>query len=706
MINLDFKYAEARNFLCFGPQGIKIDFKAYGNIVHIRGENLDVENEEERIASNGVGKSSIPEIIVYALFGKTIKQPTKIKHNNVINNKIGKNLYVEVKWGDFRVVRTRKPDTLRLWQSADAIWGTYVICPSTNEKIVVDGKAVNSKGETFEYSRDQVVDTEISLGGIPATQELLLSKLGMTYETFVNIFIFTDNNAGAFLESDTPDKRKFVENLLALDKYRLFGEAAKKLRNSYKETIKSISQSYESLLNEAQAGENRIVNYKAKEKAWVQEKNAELDALLSEFKNKSEELKKTDIGDALDKYNNAVAEIAQIEATNLELEQKKEKVSKILENVNSKIAVARDEKNRISSLIYSSKEKIKNINKSIEEKSLETSKLHNHTGKSCNFCKSIIKKENYELYVQKTRDEIEAAKQELLATDAELTTLKESEGTINAQIESLLGAIGVANEKTNESNIVITKNKARIRALSTIQKPESGTNELLIQSQLQDISHRIEQKKQEVAGVSPFESIIQMAKDEWEAKKIEVLNKNKELTDAEELLPYYEFWVKAFGDSGIRKFVIDGIIPALNARCNYWLQYLIDGRIQIHFNNELEETIERFPVDGDPFVYAAMSGGERRRLCLAVCNAFAHIMVLSSGRTTSCIFLDEVTTNIDPIGVVGVYNMILEMAKDRQVFITTHDQGLLAMLEGCEVIKLQKKDGFTTLAKDGKTPAL
>ncbi len=162
-------------------------------------------------------------------------------------------------------------------------------------------------------------------------------------------------------------------------------------------------------------------------------------------------------------------------------------------------------------------------------------------------------------------------------------------------------------------------------------------------------------------------------------------------------VPYYDFWVTAFGDSGIRKFIIDGIIPALNYRISYWLDYLIDGKIKLEFNNELEEKIERNPADGDSFVYHAMSGGERRRLNLAVSQSFAYIMSLSSGVCPSIVFLDEVTTNIDVVGVLGVYNMILELSKDRKVFITTHDQNLLDLLQGCDLINLEKKDGFTKL---------
>ena len=142
------------------------------------------------------------------------------------------------------------------------------------------------------------------------------------------------------------------------------------------------------------------------------------------------------------------------------------------------------------------------------------------------------------------------------------------------------------------------------------------------------------------------------------------------------------YWLTAYGDNGIRKWVVDGIIPALNSRIAYWLQFLIDNKISIKFDNQLNEIIERNPPDGDPYVYHAMSAGQRRRINLAVSQAFAHIMMTSTGNVPSLVFLDEVTTNIDPLGVQGIYNMIGELAEEKQVFITTHDQDLIRMLDG------------------------
>jgi len=62
---LKIRYLKATNFRCFGPEGIELNFDEYNNIVVIKGKNLDTASEK---SSNGVGKSSIADIIIYGLW--------------------------------------------------------------------------------------------------------------------------------------------------------------------------------------------------------------------------------------------------------------------------------------------------------------------------------------------------------------------------------------------------------------------------------------------------------------------------------------------------------------------------------------------------------------------------------------------------------------------------------------------------------------
>lgn len=667
MKSLDIKYVYARNFLCFGPDGFELDFTEHGNIVLVRGSNFDVVDGDSKVASNGVGKSSIPEIIVYTLFGKTIKHPKKVNHKDVINNQSGKNLKTEVRWGNFRAVRTRKPDSLRLWESPDGVWDD---------------------------------STEISLGGGPATQKLLEEKLGLNYETFVNVVVFTDNNAGSFLECDAASKREIVENLLSLDKYKNFAERAKNLRKDKKDAIKFVQQSYESFKQELDTSRSRLKLAQEQETRWTDQRRNELLALQAKIKELSSNLQSTADGAESLRYRSAQERIVELNEEIPEAEGKQIKLQEILDLAQEKSSSTKQKQNECQISISEFESSIKSLESQISENEKEIARLEKNEGATCKFCLGTVSKENYGKYtnqlikkIQEIREKCDSERSEKNDFESKLKDLNETSSKISAGITSAKNSILKISKELSEK-------RKELADLNKVEKPQSNdVRNKLLEQQIEGLKEQAESKKSELEGETPFKSMIDSLSAEIETKTSDFETKKSELDLLEKELPYYEFWTTAFGDAGIRKFVIEGIIPALNSRIAYWLQFLIDGRIKLEFDNELEEKIQRNPSDGDPFVYYAMSGGERRRLNLAVSQAFAYVMMLNSGMCPSLVFLDEVTTNIDQIGVVGVYNMILELAKDRQVFITTHDQNLLEMLDGCELINLEKRKGFTTLKK-------
>ena len=666
MKNLDFKYIAAQNFLCFGPDGFELNFDNYSNIILIKGNNLDIKEIDDKVASNGVGKSSVPEIIVYTLFGKTIKHPKKISHKDVINNQIGKNLKTEVRWGDFRVVRTRKPDSLRIWEDKNHKWED---------------------------------STEITLGGIPATQKLLEEKIGLNYETFLNVLVFTDNNSGSFLECDASDKRQIVENLLSLDKYRNFAEKAKELKKEQKDFIKNAIYEYETLSSQTKQLEKRLETAKDQEKSWKQQKKSEIKELEEKLDKLKNQLETTAEGQELSVYLEAQKEIETINEEIPLLEEKQTKLEEILNIAKEKLNTAIKSKNSLDIKLDNVDNFIDKFNLNIKDCKKEINKFEENKGQKCKFCLGEISEHNYKNYVEEIYKKIEELEEDISKSNLDKKEIEKDSISLGETIKKLNK--GISSYKTNydnNSNDLIKKRKIIID-LNKISKPDNkDVSNQLIEGKINNLNEQIINKNNELKD-SPFINIISSVEKDLEENNKLIKSKKKELESVEKDLPYYDFWVTAFGDSGIRKFVIDGIIPALNSKIAYWLQFLIEGKIKLEFNNELEENIQRHPSDGDPFVYHAMSGGERRRLNLAVSQAFAYVMTLSSGVCPNLVFLDEVTTNIDPIGVYGVYNMIAELAKDRKVFITTHDQNLLDLLEGCESIRLEKKNGFTKLKK-------
>lgn len=654
---LNIKHISAKNFMCFGKEGIEINLAKLGNIVLIKGVNKDAKGD----ARNGIGKSSIADIIAYTFFGQTIKP--KLNLDDVINNKTKKKLRTEVQWDNFRIVRERKPNHLFLyeWDASKNDWN------------------------------------DISQGGMPTVQKQIEDKIGINFETFVNLMVFTDNNSGSFLECDKEGKRKIVENLLSLEKYRNYWDKAKKVRNQSKDKLKTMSETYDRLLKELDHCKNRVQTVREQESNWKKLKTAELKSILIKIKAKREELETTDIGTALVEYQQAQDRIKAINNEMPLAEDKEVKARAILEVANEKLGLLREQKITLASNVEYLENSISAAKDEAKKSKDVIDSFQAKKGTKCPTCYGVVKEDNFQHVVDSCLRVIEDKKKEVSKLEYDLNQAEEKLSKCNEQIERVRKAVAEKDAIIREYSVKMAKWRVELGRLNAVEKPELSSVEKVLEEQIAELKRQALAKDKEINSPSPYVQVLEDAVIDVDKKQKECDEQKAAMAKYEKELPYYEFWVEAFGDNGIRKFIVDGIIPALNSKIAYWLQFLIDGNIKLSFNEELKETIERNPSDGDPFVYYAMSGGERRRLNLAVSQAFAHVMMLNSGASPSLVFLDEVTTNIDPIGVQGVYNMIVELSKEKQVFVTTHDHDLLDLLSGAEVINLVKEGGNTVL---------
>lgn len=668
MKNLNFKYAKATNTLCFGPNGIEFHLNDYGNVVLVEGINLDNPGTEDNPASNGAGKSSFQEIISIGLYGRTVKSP-KQKGVKIVNELAGEKgkAIIEIEWDDYRVVRTIKAkggSSLDLWHSVNHIW---------------DDEALLSKG-----------------AGISSTQKLIEEKLGMSHHAFCNIVIFDDCNNYSFLESDAATKREIVENLLGLDKYREYTTNAKELLKEKKKEVDDSLKEYERATDNVDSCKNRITKVETQQKDWKSKKQLEIKQLEVKLKEKQSQLNKTDKDGELLSYNKAKERIGDLNEEVGNKNESKAKASLWLKTAKDKLSESENNKRLIQEKVQTYFLKAKEVQANLEKSSQLIQKLQNlEDGAICPTCRSVINESNYASVISEETRKIEQNKREA----QKLTVLLEEEKTKLGNLSSIISKVEIgindAENKINLMNENISKLDNEISRLANIPRPDVDATQRVLESEISEFKRQIKDKNEEISSGDPYKEIMESAQNEFKLSEVTLIRVKKELEDCEKELPYYEFWVKAFGDKGIRKFIVEGIIPALNSRIAYWMQYLIDGKMDLKFNSEFEETIVR---NGTPACYDLLSNGEIRRVNLAISQAFAHIMMLNTGCCPSLVFLDEITGGgIDRAGVSGVYNMIFELAKEKQVFVTTHNQALLEMLQGCESLTLRKENDITVL---------
>lgn len=155
-----FKKLKAYNILCFGPEGIEINFESMGNIIRIRGRNLDASDSSNVFADNGSGKSSIMDVISYIIYGKTIKKPKKLGHADIVSNQTDKKgLYGELIIDDYKIIRTRKGGKNGL--------SLYKLSSENKWDDISKGAGMNS-----------------------IQKEIDVNVVGLNYETFANVFVF------------------------------------------------------------------------------------------------------------------------------------------------------------------------------------------------------------------------------------------------------------------------------------------------------------------------------------------------------------------------------------------------------------------------------------------------------------------------------------------------------------------------------------
>ena len=665
MKQLNFKKIKAQNFFCFGNKGIEIDFDNYKNIVLIKGINKDVVDQNGKFSSNGSGKSTIPQILTYCFYGKSIKSPKKVSHKDIINNKNGKKLSVEVIFDDYRIVRTRKPDTLRIWKSTDGTWDD---------------------------------STEITLGGMPATQELINNIIGLSYESFLNVCVFTDDNSSCFLELEAAEKRKIVENLLNLEKYRLYLESTKELIKQNKEKIKSFSLEINYLDNNKKTVESNISMIKRNIETYRTSIINEINIIDKKIQELQNQIADSSYEEDLKKYEEAQEKISKINSALEVLETKKNEIISKTQELYDDYKKITSEKSDHDIVLTKEKNIVSKILNTIKDIEAKIEKFQNiEPNITCDKCYGIIKPENYQEFLDKAIISKGEQEQELVDAKEKLNVEIEVQKSFSEKIKILNENINKIKEFSDKISAEETKLKAIKNTYSFVKKPEQTNHEIVIKSKIESLKDEKESKSKKLQEKNPHEELLEQNNNNLLEIQEKYNDIKKDIENIESLSDYYDFWLDAFGDDGIRKFVINEIVPALNSKLDYWLQILVDNKLLIKFDDALNETITKHPDNDKELIYAVLSNGQKRRINLAVTQAFAHVMMLSHGVNPNIIFLDEISTNIDSIGIQAIYNMICELSKNKKVFVTTHDQDLISMLSGCQEITLELKNGESLL---------
>jgi|TARA_R110000772_G_scaffold18130_5_gene50611 DNA repair exonuclease SbcCD ATPase subunit len=566
---------------------------------------LDDNTVTQILGTNGMGKSSIPLIIEEALYNKNSKGIKKADiPNRYVND--GYNISLDfTKDGDSYVITVNRKSTIKV-------------------KLEKNGTDISSHTATNTYKTLQEV-------------------LGVDFKTFSQLVYQNTNASLQFLTATDANRKKFLIDLLHLEKYvelfEVFKAASREVSNT-SATIAGKLATVEKWLETNKLKDTNILpmldleidtsKYEEGLRYWMTEKQN-----ISEINKKIE--KNNQYKDLLDKIN-----IAEVSSSTV----KRTSYDDLQEELGSLQAVATGAQRTLDKLEKISDE-CPTCGQSIdvsEEKAMievQRAKKDNAHAKAMIVRPQIQTIKANNTTFEKNEKQKKDWEELFRLHDQGLQTFLLEEAEIDASIAHCSKKLKEARTKLAET---AEENERRTKLNTRIQ---------VIQEQTAEFVEQQEEYDGKLAGTQKLESDLEVLK-------------------------------KSFSTNGLLAYKIENLVGELEELANEYLAELSDGRFTLEFVVSNDKLNVQITDNGNVVDILALSSGELARVNTATLIAIRKLMSSISKSKINILFLDEVTNVLDDQGREKLVEVLLR--EDLNTYIVSHGWSH-PLLEKIEVVK-------------------
>ena len=560
------------------------------------GENnkidLNAENLTQIIGSNGTGKSSIPLIIEEALYNKNSKGIKKIDISNRYINQ-GYSIYLSFKKDNslYEVDIRRKN--------------------SVNVKLIKDSVDISSHTATNTYKNIQEI-------------------IGMDFKTFSQLVYQNTNASLQFLTATDTNRKKFLIDLLQLEKYVDLFEVFKNAHKSITTTGATLSGKLATVIKWLEDNiltdtiilpmENVAIDTSKNEEA--------LSSLMAELKNISEKNKKI-------LRNNQYRQMLE----SIDIQELQSNTSKYTDYGD------------ILSLLGECDSEIKRENAVVNK----LTKL----GQKCPTCNQEISK---------------TLKQSMITEAA--TKVKRAEGVKN-DLRKRIESIKAENAEYKRVQDSIKNWEDLYRSIDN-NLPKNIMDKHELESRIVGIRSDLQERKAEISRIAKenerktkHNTRIQIIQEQTENFTKEKKEYEKSLENHKKLETSLEILKKCFSTNGLVAYKIETLVKELELLVNNYLGELSDGRFTLEFIVSNDKLNVQITDNGSIVDILALSSGELARVNTATLIAIRKLMSSIAKSKINILFLDEVINVLDDVGREKIIE-VLGSEKDLNTFIVSH----------------------------------
>jgi DNA repair exonuclease SbcCD ATPase subunit len=734
---LNFKSVSAKNFLSYGDVWTEVDL--------YKGINLVTGFDNQKKRSNGAGKTSFMEMIIFALFGQISKG---LKQSQIINWKNKKKCETKCVFykdnHEYIFHRGLKPNFLKVFKDGNEF-------------------PINSSIKDFQIECEEQI-------------------LGMDFKTFNSLIYSNPNNSISILDTPKPQKRAFIEKQFNLTEFTELNNLnndsireTEKEKNNLEEQKNSkitLIESFQNDINDINNDISKIDTEKIendinnlKESLFDIKINQEtIDKIEKRIKDEkiNEKHLKDEIKIKTDEKNVIKEDLISVVSTISTLKKQKKDIGDISEyikkaenikkklnlfddNIDNDIKVKKEaiiefEKNLKelndtyidhTSIIKELKSKINSYNLGIKkgetkcptcfqdvdydvikktiDKKIEDYQFHidneietrsivengiNEHKKSIKKIKDGIEflekrkedKNNKEKELYKLQSYIDK-EQDIKKIDQEINTLSKKLSK-KKYLENISNEVKkLENKLENKEKIIFDLDTKLTNYYNDIKKKTEISNKI-------DILN--ERLQNQLNNLTNYKKNIELKEANIKKYEKECININDKIKYLNDNIEHFKFVKEMLKDNNIKQFAISHMIPIIEKHVNYYLGEA-GFTFYLKLDNWLDAEIKGPGISDCSF--ASMSGGERKSIDLALKFAIMDISVARNPYFPNILILDELLdSSVDSLGIKQLIDVVKVKQKKNnlKVYIISHRQEM-DDLEPDHIYTVLKDKGFSKI---------
>ena len=574
-------------------------------------------------------------------FQKGINLLTGINNDNNTRNGVGKSSVIEsIYWCLFgTTIRDIKNDKIihnQQKKGCDVVLTFQVVnSDSTINQYAITRTLGPSKIQIFKDGVD------VTLSTIPNNDDYIKQIIGATPEVFNNAVIMTANNTMPFMAQKKIDKRKFIEGVLNLN---IFTDMLLKARADYNDTKKE---------NDILC--NNFVNFQKNLETFENQK-------LNEDKRKKENVDRW-------QYNIQVCETSIKDCENKQFPELSDIDNQITELETAKLSVLKNylkTYNDTNSEIITKKSTLTaevNVLKREKQKIIDK-------GNVCPSCNREYCKDDIDL----VKNRLTELDNDIAIQENDLADVISKKITCDNNIKAVEGGIEKVNTKIKDLN----------KFKSLIKDNEHAISKY---------NHEINQFRQFINNINNEKSIVDSNVENTKKEAEQVKEKLETVKERLSILDSAKF---VLSEEGVKSYIVKKLLTFLNQKLNFYLKAL-DAPCTCEFDELFEEKI--INNEGNECSYFNFSGGERKRIDVAVLFMFQDVLRLYSGTSFSLSMYDELFDSaIDEAGIEKILEILKKRIEDydESIYIVSHNKSSIKS-NFDNIIFLEKNNGKTQI---------